>query len=95
MSVALSAISSFGTFLVFFPNTVPTLKSLIVIILVVNELNFVVCGSTEFWAFSCSPNAQSLTAIGFHGTSFLSSIFFWNLLIGFYFVNLVVDDKMQ
>ena len=43
MSVALLAISFFGTFLKnFFSNTVPPVKFLIVIILVVKELNFIV-----------------------------------------------------
>ena len=42
MSVALLEISSFGTFFFFFSNTVRRVKSLIVIILVVKELNFVV-----------------------------------------------------
>ena len=51
----------------------------------------VVSGSTEFCTFN-----YSIAAIGFHGTLFLSSIFFFlNLLIGFYPVNLVGNVKMH
>ena len=40
------------------------------------------------------PKQQSLAAIEFHGMSFLSSIYFLNMLIRFYLINLAGNVKM-
>ena len=99
MSVALIAISSLDTFFFFFfSNTVPPVKSLIVIILVVKELSFVVqgvvevvSGSAEFCTFNCSPKA----AVPCSNRISWNVIYFLNMLIRFYLINLAGNVSLK
>ena len=111
MSVALLAISSFGTLILLSCNTDPSVKFLIVIILVVQEIHRnsgewrfeggggkVVSGSTEFCTSSSCPEAivPCSGRISWNTSSwFLLFFSLSKLLIGFFLVNLAGHVEMH